>query len=158
MTATHSPVSNSQITDKSIHLLNKCLDHQRHRFDQARMRAHQAAMHLRTQTMQLENLSYALEDYKQRPVASKPMSETNQFNFRRLLLDVKDLQMEQVKREEKTFHSRQEEALKEQHKIKTMEKVLVKLYVRKQKQDDLQQQREDDKQASADYARKMSLN
>lgn len=125
--STHSHASGNSVTDKSIHLLDKCLDHQRSRCDRARLRAHQSAMLLRNQTLQLEKISSALEEYRLKPVNEKPMSLANQDSFRKLLLDVKELQREQVKQEEKAYRQCQEDALKEQRKIKTMEKVLEKL-------------------------------
>ncbi|WP_281648561.1 hypothetical protein [Parendozoicomonas sp. Alg238-R29] len=133
-TGTSAVHSSTSVTDKSIHLLNKCLDHQRSRFDQARLLAHQAAMMLRNQTLQLEKLNDALEDYRNNPAGQKPISIVNQASFRKLLIDVKDLQSHQVKREEVTYQRCQEDALKEQRKIKTMEKVLEKLKARKRQQ------------------------
>ena len=57
-------MDNNNLTDRSIHLLDKCLTHQRTRFDHARMRAHQSAMLLRNQQLQFEKLSSALEEYR----------------------------------------------------------------------------------------------
>lgn len=125
--STHSHASGNSVTDKSIHLLDKCLNHQRSRCDRARLRAHQSAMLLRTQTLQLEKISSALEEYRLKPSSEKPMTLANQASFRKLLLDVKELQREQVKQEEKAYRQCQEDALKEQRKIKTMETVLEKL-------------------------------
>ncbi|MTI13477.1 hypothetical protein [Sansalvadorimonas verongulae] len=144
---------NNNVTDRSIHLLDKCLTHQRTRFDHARLRAHQSAMLLRTQKLQFEKLSSALEEYRLKPAAQKPMNLTNQAGFRKLLLDVKELQREQVKLEEIAYQQCQEEALKEQQKIKTMEKVLEKLRSRQRQQAARKEQTVLDDQVAAQLAR-----
>ena len=155
MTAsTHSHASGNSVTDKSIHLLDKCLDHQRSRCDRARLRAHQSAMLLRTQTLQLEKISSALEEYRLKPASEKPMSLTNQASFRKLLLDVKELQREQVKQEEKSYRQCQEDALKEQRKIKTMEKVLEKLHTKRHQKKMRKEQAMIDDQVAARMATK----
>ncbi|CAM3441234.1 flagellar FliJ family protein [Parendozoicomonas haliclonae] len=149
--------SHNSTTDKSIHLLNKCLDHQRTRFDQARMRTHQAAMFLRNQTLQLEKLDAALEDYRNTPSYQKPLSLTNQIGFRQLLLDIRDLQSNEVEREQKTFQRCQDEALKEQQKIKSMEKAMEKLRRKQQLLANKQEQKQLDEQAANQFSRQQIM-
>ncbi|MCL6271794.1 hypothetical protein M3P05_17890 [Sansalvadorimonas sp. 2012CJ34-2] len=122
--------ANVSVTDKSIHLLNKCLDHQRHRFDHARLKAHQAALVLRAQSRQLEGLNKAITSYQLGNCKTISHGNEDISTFRKLLQDVRNLQKNQVEREEQVYQVCQEEALSAHKKVKTMEKLLEKMSVK----------------------------
>ena len=120
----------SSVTDKSIHLLNKCLDHQRYRFDHARLKAHQSALVLRAQAQQLEGLNNAILDHRLGNTKALPLEIEDTATFNKLLQDIRDLQKSQVEREEQVYQVCQAEALSAHKKVKTMEALLEKLHAR----------------------------
>ena len=133
MTTAANNTNNANVTDKSIHLLDKCLNHQRYRFEHARLKAHQSALILRAQTQQLEGLNSAINEYRLGQKEWRQEDITNPVVLRKLLLDFRNLQKKQVDREEQVYQCCQEEALSAHRKVKLMEQLLEKLRAKQRK-------------------------
>ena len=75
----------------------------------------------------LDGLNKAINEYRLGNNNMIPLEIENISSFRKLLQDVRDLQKNQVEREEQVYHVCQEEALSAHQKVKTMETLLEKM-------------------------------
>ncbi len=118
------------ITEKSIHILTRCLHYQRIRFNEARMKTSQAAMFLRTQTRQLERVHAEMINYVPANLTNQSSSSADPLGIKAVLQAVYLMMLKDVESKQNTFHREQTIALRENHKIACIERTLQKLRAR----------------------------
>ncbi len=121
------------ITEKSIHILTRCLHYQRIRFNEARMKTCQAAMFLRTQSYQLERVHTEIVNYVPINLSADTSStepDVDPLGIKAVLQAVYLMMLKDVEKKQNTFQYHQAIALKENHKITCIERTLQKLRAR----------------------------